>query len=147
MFSLSERLKADSTIRVNQLRIGRRNFRLLSDISSKESTLQLLYDVLHLTPFFKVFLVTVDVSKIYMQEFWATATVHHHSLRFKMDNKKHILNLESFREMLHICPRLPGQSFIEPPFEEKVLAFHCFFGHSGEIRRLSDVNINNLHQP
>nr|GEZ64766.1 hypothetical protein [Tanacetum cinerariifolium] len=91
-----------------RLRIGRSNFYLLSDISSKKSTLQLVYDVLRLTPFFKDFLVTTDVSEIYMQEFWATATVHHHSIRFKMDNKKHIVNLESFKEMLHICPRLPG---------------------------------------
>nr|GEX54939.1 hypothetical protein [Tanacetum cinerariifolium] len=106
-----------------KLRIGRRNFSLLSDISSKESTLQLVYDVLRLTPFFKTFLVTANVPKIYIQEFWATATVHHHSIRFKMDNKKHIVNLESFREMLHICPRLPGQSFVEPPFEEEILAF------------------------
>nr|GEZ49381.1 hypothetical protein [Tanacetum cinerariifolium] len=68
-------------------------------------------------------------------EFWATATVHHHSIRFKMDNKKHIVNLESLRDMLHICPRLPGQSFVEPP------------GHIGAIRRLTDVNINKLHQP
>nr|GEU70134.1 retrovirus-related Pol polyprotein from transposon TNT 1-94 [Tanacetum cinerariifolium] len=99
-----------------RLRIGRRNFRLLSDNSSKESTLQLVYDVLHLTPFFKAILVTADVLEIYMQEFWATSTAHHHSIRFKMDNKKHIVNLESFRDMLHICPRLPGQSFIEPLF-------------------------------
>nr|GEZ36414.1 uncharacterized mitochondrial protein AtMg00810-like [Tanacetum cinerariifolium] len=49
-----------------RLRIGRRNFRLLSDISSKESTLQLVYDVLRQTPFFKAFLVTVDVPEIYM---------------------------------------------------------------------------------
>nr|GEV36483.1 retrovirus-related Pol polyprotein from transposon TNT 1-94 [Tanacetum cinerariifolium] len=130
-----------------RLRIRRSNFRLLSDISSKESTLQLVYDVLHLTPFFKAFLVTADVPKIYMQEFWATATVHHHSIRFKMDNKKHIVNLEPFREMLHICPRLPGQSFIKPPFEEEILAFLRFLGHSGVIRRLTGVNINKLHQP
>nr|GEY14017.1 hypothetical protein [Tanacetum cinerariifolium] len=38
-----------------RLRIGRSNFRLLSDIKSKESTLQLVYDVLRLTPFFKAF--------------------------------------------------------------------------------------------
>ncbi|GJS38864.1 hypothetical protein Tco_0563907 [Tanacetum coccineum] len=44
-----------------------------------------------------------DVPEIYMQEFWATATVHHHSIRFKMNNKKHIVNLEYFREMLQIC--------------------------------------------
>nr|GEU59944.1 hypothetical protein [Tanacetum cinerariifolium] len=130
-----------------RLRIGRSNFRLLSDISSKESTLKLVYDVLHLIPFFKDFLVIADVSEIYMQEFWTTATVHHHSIRFKMENKKHIVNLESFRNMLHICPRLPGQSFVEPPFEEEILAFLRFLRHSGAIRKLTDVNINKLHQP
>nr|GEV07445.1 retrovirus-related Pol polyprotein from transposon TNT 1-94 [Tanacetum cinerariifolium] len=36
-----------------------------------------------------------DVLEVYMQEFWATATVHHHSIQFKMDNKKHTVNLES----------------------------------------------------
>nr|GEU64835.1 retrovirus-related Pol polyprotein from transposon TNT 1-94 [Tanacetum cinerariifolium] len=96
----------------SRLRIGKRNFRLESDISSKESTLQL-----------------------------ATATVHHHSIRFKMDNKKHIINMEYFREMLHICPRLSGQTFDELPFEEEILAFLRFLGHSGEIRRLTDAQI------
>nr|GEW86736.1 hypothetical protein [Tanacetum cinerariifolium] len=72
-------------------------------------------------------------------EFWATTTVHHHAIRFKMDNKKHIVNLESFRDMLHICPRVPGQSFVEPPFEEEILAFICFLGHSAAIRLLIDV--------
>nr|GEZ15286.1 hypothetical protein [Tanacetum cinerariifolium] len=108
------------------LRIERSNFRLLSDISSKESTLQLVYDVLRLTPFFKAFPFTANVLEIYMQEFWATATVHHHSIWFKMDNKKHIVNLEFFREMLHICPRLPGQASVKPPFEEEILAFFVF---------------------
>nr|GEV14267.1 hypothetical protein [Tanacetum cinerariifolium] len=130
-----------------RLRIGRRNFFLLLEIKSKESTLQLVYDVLRLTPFFKAFLVIADVLKIYMQEFWATATVHHHAIRFKMDNKKHIINLKSFRDMLHICPRLPGQSFIESPFEEEILAFLHSLGHSGAIRKLTDVNIYKLHQP
>nr|GEZ66212.1 hypothetical protein [Tanacetum cinerariifolium] len=98
-----------------RLRIGRSNFRLLSDIKSMESTLQLVYDVLRLTSFSKAFLVTANVLKIYMQEFWVTTTVHHHSIRFKMDNKKHIVNLESFREMLHICPRLPVATRTTPP--------------------------------
>nr|GEV01396.1 uncharacterized mitochondrial protein AtMg00810-like [Tanacetum cinerariifolium] len=129
-----------------RLRIGRSNFLLLSDIKSKESTLQLVYDVLRLTPFFKVFLVTADVLEIYMQELWTAATVHHHSIRFKMDNKN-IVNLESFREMLHICPRLPHQPFVEPPFEEEIFAFLRFHRPSAVIRKLTDVNINKLHQP
>nr|GFA78208.1 hypothetical protein [Tanacetum cinerariifolium] len=104
-----------------RLGIGRSNFRLPSDIQSKESTLQVVYDVLRICPFFKAFLVTADVPEIYMQEFWATTYVHQHFIRFKLDNKKHIVNLETFRDLLHICPRIPGQSFDELPFEEEIL--------------------------
>nr|GEY06743.1 hypothetical protein [Tanacetum cinerariifolium] len=120
------------------LRIGRSNFCLLSDIKSKESTLKLIYDVLLICPIFKAFLVTVDVPEIYMQEFWATVTVHHLAIRFKMDNKKHILNLESFRDMLRIYPRVHGQTFDEPLFEEEILAFIHFLGHNAAIRTLTD---------
>nr|GEW06884.1 hypothetical protein [Tanacetum cinerariifolium] len=131
----------------SRLRIGKIKFPLKSDISSKESTLQMVYDVLRMTPFYKAFLVTTDVLEIYMQELWATVMVHHYSIWFNMDNKKHIVNLEYFREMQNICPRLPGQTFDELPFEEEILEFLWFLRHSGEIRRLTDVNINKLHQP
>nr|GFA38648.1 hypothetical protein [Tanacetum cinerariifolium] len=106
-----------------RLRIGRSNFRLPSDIQSKESTLQVVYDVLRNSPFFRAFQVTKDVPEIYMQEFWATAKLHHKSIRFKMDTKKSVLDLEAFREMLHISPRIPSQSFAELPFEEEILEF------------------------
>ncbi|GJV52160.1 retrovirus-related pol polyprotein from transposon TNT 1-94 [Tanacetum coccineum] len=99
------------------------NLRLSSDLKSKEASLQVVYDVLKLTPFYKAFQITADVPEIYMQEFWATATVHHHLIRFKMNNKKHIVNLEYFREMLQICPKLPSQQFEEPPFKEAILTF------------------------
>nr|GEX47060.1 hypothetical protein [Tanacetum cinerariifolium] len=69
----------------SRLRIEKSNFRLRSDITSKESTLQL--------------------------------------------------------EMLYICPRFPGQTFDELPFEEEILAFLRFLGHSGEIRKLTDAQI------
>nr|GFB28128.1 hypothetical protein [Tanacetum cinerariifolium] len=91
--------------------------------------------------------VTADVPEIYMQEFWATAKLHHNSIRFKMDTKKSVLDLEAFREMLHISPRIPSQSFAELPFEEKILEFLRSLGHSDEIRHLTDVNVNKLYQP
>ncbi|GJS29877.1 hypothetical protein Tco_0490497 [Tanacetum coccineum] len=131
----------------NRLKIGKSNLRLSSDLNSKEATLQVVYDVLKLTPFYKAFQITADVPEIYMQEFWATATVHHHSIRFKMNNKKHIVNLEYFREMLQICPKLPDQQFEELPFEEEILTFLRDLGHSGEIKVITDVNVNKLHQP
>nr|GEW15827.1 retrovirus-related Pol polyprotein from transposon TNT 1-94 [Tanacetum cinerariifolium] len=122
----------------SRLRIGKRNFRLRLDITSKESTLQVVYDVLRLTSFYKAFLVTADVPEIYMQEIWATAIVHHHSIHFKMDNKKRIVNLEYFMRMLHICPRLPNQTSDELLFEEEILGFFRYLGYSGEIRKIID---------
>nr|GEX38098.1 hypothetical protein [Tanacetum cinerariifolium] len=50
-------------------------------------------------------------------------------------------------DMLHICLRVHGQSFDEPPFEEEILAFIHFLGQSASIRTLTDVNINKLYQP
>ncbi|GJZ23162.1 hypothetical protein Tco_0560621 [Tanacetum coccineum] len=121
----------------DRLQIGKSNPRLSSNLKSKEATLQVVYDVLKLTPFYKAFQITAHVLEIYMQEFWATATVHHHSIRFKMNNKKHIVNLEYFREMLQICPKLLDQKFEELPFEEEILTFLRDLGHSGEIKCLS----------
>nr|GFC47917.1 hypothetical protein [Tanacetum cinerariifolium] len=82
-----------------------------------------------------------------MQEFWATAYVHQYSIRFKMESKKNIVDLETFRDMLHISPRVSGQSFDELPFEEEILDFLRFLGHSAQIKTLIDVNVNKLFQP
>nr|GFD38736.1 hypothetical protein [Tanacetum cinerariifolium] len=91
-----------------RLKIGRCNFRLPSDIQSKEATLQVVYDI---------------------------------------DTKKSVLNLEAFREMLHVIPRIPNQPFADLPTEEEALDFLRFLGHSQDIRYLTDVNVNKLYQP
>nr|GFB64924.1 hypothetical protein [Tanacetum cinerariifolium] len=52
------------------------------------------------SPLFRAFQVTADVPEIYMQEFWAMAKLHHNSIRFKIDTRKSVLDLEAFREML-----------------------------------------------
>nr|GFB49683.1 hypothetical protein [Tanacetum cinerariifolium] len=105
-----------------RLRIGRSKFRLPSDMQSNESTLQVVYDVLRNSPLL-AFQVIADVLEIYMQEIWATAKLHHNSVRFKIDTKKSVLDLEAFREMLHISPRIPNQSFADLPTEEEILDF------------------------
>nr|GEU36983.1 hypothetical protein [Tanacetum cinerariifolium] len=116
----------------------------LINIKSKESTLQLVYDVLCITPFFKAFLVTSDVLEIYMQEFWVTAIVHHHAIRFNMDNKKHIVDLESFRDMLHICLRVEhkdskkSNEMYYPRFTKVII--HHFMSKDPSIPRRNKVN-------
>ncbi|GJR48027.1 hypothetical protein Tco_1316130 [Tanacetum coccineum] len=46
----------------NRLKIGKCNLRLSSDVTSKEATLQVVYDVLKLTPFYKAFQVSADIQ-------------------------------------------------------------------------------------
>ncbi|GKA68399.1 retrovirus-related pol polyprotein from transposon TNT 1-94 [Tanacetum coccineum] len=40
-----------------------------------------------------------------------------------------------------------NKKFEEPPLEKEILAFLASLGHSGEIRKITDVNVNKLHQP
>ncbi|GJR44244.1 hypothetical protein Tco_1312347 [Tanacetum coccineum] len=54
---------------------------LKHDVTSKEATLQVVYDVLKLTPFYKAFQVTADAPEIYMQEFWASAYIENQNTK------------------------------------------------------------------
>ncbi|GJR43057.1 hypothetical protein Tco_1311160 [Tanacetum coccineum] len=147
--SIADQIALDDALvaPADRLRIGKCNLRLSSDVTSKEATLQVVYDVLKLTPFYNAFQVTADAPEIYMQEFWASAYVHNRSVRFKMNNKKHIIGLEQFRDILQICPRVGNKKFVDPPLEKEMLIFLASLGHSGDIRKLTDVNVNKLHQP
>ncbi|GJZ24690.1 hypothetical protein Tco_0562149 [Tanacetum coccineum] len=131
----------------NRLKIGKCNQRLSSTLKSNEPTIQVALDALKLTPFYKAFEVSADVPEIYMQEFWATITKHHFSLCFKMNGKIHTVNVDNFRYMLKICPKLPGKKFEEPSFEEEILPLIRDLGHTGKLKVLSDVNVNHMHQP
>ncbi|GJS80396.1 hypothetical protein Tco_0730277 [Tanacetum coccineum] len=147
--SIADQIALDDALvaPADRLKIGKCNLRLSSDITSKEATLQVVYDVLKLTPFYKAFQVTADAPEIYMQEFWASAYVHNRSVRFKMNNKKHIIGLEQFRDILQICPKIGNKKFVDPPLESEIIIFLASLGHTGDIRKLSDVNVNKLHQP
>nr|GFA90064.1 hypothetical protein [Tanacetum cinerariifolium] len=81
------------------------------------------------------------------QVFWATVTKHKASYRFKIKNKKFSVNVEVFRDILNICPRIPGQEFDEPPTEEEAPSFIRELGHSEEIKYITDVIVDHLHQP
>ncbi|GJR32082.1 hypothetical protein Tco_1108314 [Tanacetum coccineum] len=107
----------------NRLKIEKRNQRLSPTLKFNEPTIQVALDALKLTPFYNAFDISADVPEIYMQEFWATITKHHFSLCFKMNGKRDTVNVDNFRDMLKICPKLPGQKFKDPPFEEEILSF------------------------
>ncbi|GKC16747.1 hypothetical protein Tco_1013529 [Tanacetum coccineum] len=72
-----------------------------------EPTHQVALDAFKLTPFYNAFKISADVPEIYMQEFWVTVYRHHSSLRFKLNGKIHTVNVDNFKDMLKICPKLP----------------------------------------
>ncbi|GKA33891.1 hypothetical protein Tco_0720320 [Tanacetum coccineum] len=129
------------------LRIGNCNYRLSTTFKPKEPTFQIALDVLSLTPFYQAFLISASVPVIYMHELWATVSFHKQCIKFKLNKKNHSFDPETFRDMLQICPNLPGQKFVDPPFEEEILAFIRKLGYSEDIKSLSDVKVDTLHQP
>ncbi|GKB06831.1 hypothetical protein Tco_0835064, partial [Tanacetum coccineum] len=40
-----------------------------------------------------------------------------------------------------------NKKFVDPPLETEIIIFLASLGHSGDIRKLTDVNVNKLHQP
>ncbi|GJT38836.1 hypothetical protein Tco_0938701 [Tanacetum coccineum] len=104
----------------NRLKMGKSNLRLSSILKSKEPTLQVALHALKLTPFYNAFEISADVPKLYMQEFWMYA-----------------------QDLPNSLVRL----FEETPTKEEILSFIRDLGHTGEIKFLSDVNVNHMHQP
>ncbi|GJU34983.1 hypothetical protein Tco_1183337 [Tanacetum coccineum] len=64
--SIADQIALDDALvaPTDRLKIGKCNLRLSSDVTSKEATLQVVYDVLKLTPFYKAFQVTADAPEI-----------------------------------------------------------------------------------
>nr|GEX10180.1 hypothetical protein [Tanacetum cinerariifolium]GEX20263.1 hypothetical protein [Tanacetum cinerariifolium] len=85
-------------------------------------------------------------SMQFMRDRFATATYQKHHIKFKMNKKSYSFDLETFREMFQICPKVPGQKFVDPLFKEDILAFMSDLGYPGNIKTLSEVKVEILPQ-
>nr|GEX74079.1 hypothetical protein [Tanacetum cinerariifolium] len=102
----------------NQCVIGKYNMRINPRMKPKESTYQVMLDAFALTACYLTFLITAKVPVIYMHQ-----------------------------DILNICPRILGQEFNESLTKEEALSFIHKLGHSGEIKYITDVIVDHLHQP
>nr|GEU60958.1 retrovirus-related Pol polyprotein from transposon TNT 1-94 [Tanacetum cinerariifolium] len=66
---------------------------------------------------------------------------------FTINKKKLSLDVEIFREILHICPKILRQEFEDLLLEHDILSFIRYLGHSEDIINLPDVSVDYLHQP
>ncbi|GJW28371.1 hypothetical protein Tco_0045246 [Tanacetum coccineum] len=91
----------------------------------RETTYQATLDALKLSPCYLAFLITAEVPKVYMHQFWKTIKKikDTDAYRFKLDKQKFRIDTKVFCVILQICPRLPNQDFVEPPFKEEMVPF------------------------
>ncbi|GKB47775.1 retrovirus-related pol polyprotein from transposon TNT 1-94 [Tanacetum coccineum] len=107
-----------------------------------------VFDALALTPCYSAFLITVDVLEVYTHQLWDSVYKHDTFYRLKMDKRKRFkLNLEVFRYIFKIFPRVHGQDFDALPIDDEIMSFLRDLGHTGEIHSLNDVVVAQMHQP
>nr|GEV18430.1 hypothetical protein [Tanacetum cinerariifolium] len=58
-----------------------------------------------------------------------------------MIKKSYSFDMETFRDMFQICPKIPGKKFVDPPFKEEILAFLSNLGYPGNIKTLSEHEV------
>ncbi|GJW54699.1 hypothetical protein Tco_0098784 [Tanacetum coccineum] len=101
---------------------GKCNMRIDPAKTQKEPTYQVVLDDLALTTCYLAFLITADVLEIYMQQFWFTINKKDSTTyKFKTDNKSYRIDMEVFREIFQICPRLPNKDFDELPSDDEIM--------------------------
>ncbi|GJW12129.1 hypothetical protein Tco_1577956 [Tanacetum coccineum] len=112
--------------------------------TQKEPTYQVVLDALALTTCYHAFLITIDVPEIYMHQFWFTINKHDSSYRFKIGKKRFTLNVEVFREIFQICPKLPNQEFDALPLDEEIISLIKELGHKGDIKSITEVLVDQM---
>ncbi|GJU23519.1 hypothetical protein Tco_1156861 [Tanacetum coccineum] len=102
----------------NRVHIGKCNMKIYPTKTQKEPTYQVVLDSLALSPFYPAFLITAEVPKIYMHQFWHTITKikNSSSFKFKLDKKKCTIDVEEL-------------------------------GHKGDIKSITKVVVDQMHQP
>ncbi|GJR75483.1 hypothetical protein Tco_0087848 [Tanacetum coccineum] len=106
----------------NQVNIGKYNMRIHPIKTQKESTYQVVLDALTLTTCYPAFLITIDM-------------------------KRYRIDMEVFREILQICPRLPNQEFDAFPLDEEIVSFIKELRHKRGIKSVTDVVVDQIYQP
>nr|GEV42084.1 hypothetical protein [Tanacetum cinerariifolium] len=120
-----------STERVN---ISSTNVRLETIVHQKEETFQVIINVIKNSMCFEAFTLTIEVPEIFMQQFWYTIkkVKDSESYEFLLANKKCIVDVEVFKKIIGICPRVKGEEFTKVQDTDATLTFLIDLGYKGK---------------
>ncbi|GKD31508.1 retrovirus-related pol polyprotein from transposon TNT 1-94 [Tanacetum coccineum] len=116
-----------------RVKISTTNVRLETIVPHKEETFQVTIDVIKNSTCYKAFIVSAEVPKIFMQQFWYTIkkVSGTNSYEFLLANKKCLVDAEVFWKILNICIRVQGVNFNDVPDDETTLTFLIDLGYKG----------------
>ncbi|GJU21006.1 hypothetical protein Tco_1154348 [Tanacetum coccineum] len=128
-----------------RVEIGKCNMRINPAKTQKEPTYQVVLDALALTTCYPAFIITADVSEIYMQQFWFTINKKDFTTyKFKIDKKSYIIDMEVFREIFQICPRISNKDFDELPSDDESVSFIKELRHKGDNKSVTEVVVDQI---
>ncbi|GJY83426.1 hypothetical protein Tco_0496802 [Tanacetum coccineum] len=95
------------------------------------------------------FTIFADVLKIFMQKFWYSINKVQgmDSYEFLLANKKCVVNVDVFRTILDICPKVEGVNFTDVPDDDTTLAFLIKLGYKGPLYKHTNMFVDHMHQP
>ncbi|GKC07979.1 hypothetical protein Tco_0999589, partial [Tanacetum coccineum] len=132
-----------------RVKISSTNVRLETTVPQKEETIQVVIDLVKNSSCFKAFTISADVPEIFMQQLWYSikkvqGTYYY---EFLLANKKCVVNVDVFRIILNICPRVEGVNFTDVPDDDTTLAFLIKFGYKGPLYKHTNMFADHMHQP
>ncbi|GKC52575.1 hypothetical protein Tco_1075320 [Tanacetum coccineum] len=125
-----------------RVKISTTNVRLETTVQQKEETFQVIIDVIKNSTCYKAFTITAEVPAIFMQQFWYTVkkVKATKSYEFLLANKKCLVDVEVFRNILDIYPGVQGVDFAEVLDDETTLTFLIDLGYKGPLYKHPNIN-------
>ncbi|GJZ48536.1 hypothetical protein Tco_0602368 [Tanacetum coccineum] len=96
-----------------RVKISSTNVRLETTVQQKKQTFPVVINIINKSTCFKAFTIFTYALEIFMQQFWYTIkkVKESDSYEFLLANKKCIVDVEVFRKIMDICPRVEGEEF------------------------------------
>ncbi|GJS20323.1 hypothetical protein Tco_0448955 [Tanacetum coccineum] len=132
-----------------RVKIGSTNIKLETTVPQKEETFQVIIDVIKNSTCFKAFIISADIPRIFMQQFWYSIKKLQgtDSYEFLLANKKCVVNANVFKTILDICPRVEGVDLTDVPDDDIALTFLIDLSYKGLLYKHTNMFVDHMHQP
>nr|GEU73508.1 hypothetical protein [Tanacetum cinerariifolium] len=122
--------------------------RLETTVPQNKDRFQGIIDVIKNSTCFKAFTISVKVLEIFTHQFWYTIkkVLGTDSYEFLVAIKNCRVDVEVFRNILDICPRVKGEEFTEVQDDDATLIFLIYLGYKGPLHKYTNILITRKRE-